>query len=108
MHTHTPVPAGSIDHTQEHAHRKLDMHHACTQARSMPTTIQIRNVPDNVHRRLKSRAALAGLSLSEFMLREATRVADYPTNAELRARLDTLPKHGELTISAAQAIRDER
>ncbi|MGH7022644.1 MAG: FitA-like ribbon-helix-helix domain-containing protein, partial [Caulobacteraceae bacterium] len=36
----------------------------------MPTMIQIRNVPDDLHRRLKSRAALAGMSLSDFLLGE--------------------------------------
>ena len=36
----------------------------------MPATVQIRNVPDALHRRLKARAALSGLSLSDYLLRE--------------------------------------
>ena len=58
----------------------------------METTIQIRHVSPAVHRRLKSRAALEGLSLSEFMLREAERIAREPTLAEIRERLASLPR----------------
>ena len=49
--------------------------------------IQIRNVPEDVHRKLKSRAAAAGTSLSEYVLREVTRVARTPTPEELDARI---------------------
>jgi hypothetical protein len=48
--------------------------------------IQIRNVPDALHRRLKSRAALAGKSLSDYLLAEIREAAERPTIAELRAR----------------------
>ena len=41
--------------------------------------VQIRHVPAPVHRKLKSRAALAGVSLSDYLLRELTRLADRPT-----------------------------
>ncbi len=41
--------------------------------------IQIRNVPDALHRRLKSRAALAGMSLSDYLLGEIRSVAERPT-----------------------------
>ena len=69
--------------------------------------IQIRNVPEAVHRRLKSRAAMAGLSLSDMLLREATALAETPTVEELRARLAALTPvtSGE---SAAEAVRAER
>ncbi len=53
----------------------------------MSKMIQIRNVPDAVHRRLKSRAASAGLSLSEYLLREVTRSAEAPSDEELWERL---------------------
>jgi antitoxin FitA len=53
----------------------------------MSTTIQIRNVPDELYRRLKARAALAGMSLSDYLLDEIRRVAQRPTIEELRARL---------------------
>ena len=49
--------------------------------------IQIRNVPDDVHRTLKSRAAAEGTSLSDYVLREVTRVARAPTPDELDARI---------------------
>ena len=53
----------------------------------MSTMIQIRNVPDVLHRRLKSRASLEGLSLSGYLLREIGQVASRPTPQELAERL---------------------
>lgn len=47
------------------------------------TMIQIRNVPDDVHRRLKARAALEGVSLSDLALAELRRSLDRPTRREL-------------------------
>ena len=69
--------------------------------------IQIRNVPDGLHRRLKARAAMAGMSLSDYLLNEIRRVADRPTVEELRARLERRPA---VTSAAppAQAVRAER
>lgn len=49
--------------------------------------IQIRHVPDDVHRILKVRAASEGTSLSDYVLREVTRVARSPTPEELDARI---------------------
>ena len=69
--------------------------------------IQIRNVPDELHRRLKSRAALAGMSLSDYLLNEIRRVAERPTLDELRARLE---RRTQVTpsVAPAEAIRAER
>jgi plasmid stability protein len=53
----------------------------------MPIMIQIRNVPDALHRRLKSRAALVGMSLSAYLLGEIREVAERPTLEERRERL---------------------
>jgi plasmid stability protein len=53
----------------------------------MSVMIQIRNVPDDVHRTLKSRAALAGMSLSEYLLREIREVAERPTFEEALTRI---------------------
>jgi antitoxin FitA len=50
--------------------------------------IQIRNVPDTLHRRLKSRAALAGMSLSDYLMNEIPQLAERPTLDELHARFD--------------------
>ncbi len=73
----------------------------------MGTMVQIRNVPDALHRRLKSCAALAGMSLSDYLLREIRQVAERPTIEELRARLhsrtDTTPP-----VAPAEAVRAER
>jgi plasmid stability protein len=53
----------------------------------MGIMVQIRNVPDALHRTLKSRAALAGMSLSDYLLAEIRQSAERPTIDELRARL---------------------
>ncbi len=55
------------------------MWRACSHVLHMSKMIQIRNVPDEVHRVLKARAARAGMSLSDFLLREITRAAERPT-----------------------------
>jgi plasmid stability protein len=73
----------------------------------MTAMIQIRNVPDALHRRLKSRAALAGMSLSDYLLSEIRQVANRPTVDELRARLERHPG-ATLSIEPAQAIRAQR
>jgi len=59
----------------------------CFYVQSMTAMIQIRNVADALHRELKSRAALAGMSLSDYLLNELRQVAERPTIAEFRARL---------------------
>jgi plasmid stability protein len=69
--------------------------------------IQIRNVPDSVHRTLKSRAALAGMSLSDYLLKEIRLIAERPTMEELRKRLQQR-EPVVLTESAADAVRAER
>ena len=73
----------------------------------MPSMIQIRNVPDALHRRLKSRAALESMSLSDYLLAELRRVAERPTLGELRERLERRPAVA-LSVSPEQAVRAER
>lgn len=51
--------------------------------------IQIRNVPDDLHRRLKVRAAEQGMSLSDYLLSEISQVAELPTLKEWVARVRT-------------------
>lgn len=79
----------------------------CFYALNMGVMVQIRNVPDALHRRLKSRAALAGMSLSDYLLSEIRLVAERPTLEELRARL-----HGRtetaLSTPPAEVVRAER
>jgi hypothetical protein len=65
------------------------------------------NVPDELHRRLKSRAALAGMSLSDYLLNEIRQVAERPTLEELRARLEHRTQVTP-SVAPAEAIRAER
>jgi antitoxin FitA len=73
----------------------------------MSKMIQLRNVPDALHRGLKVRAALAGMSLSDYLLAEIKEIADKPTLAELRTRL-----HERESVSAridsTRLVREER
>jgi len=73
----------------------------------MTSMIQIRNVPETLHRRLKARAAMAGMSLSDYLLDEIRRVAARPTVDELRARLERRSATAPVT-SPAEAVRAER
>jgi antitoxin FitA len=63
------------------------MRFAWNYAEHMATMVQIRNVPTDLHRELKARAALEGLSLSDYLLREIRHVLERPTLEELRKRL---------------------
>ncbi len=73
----------------------------------MSKMIQVRNVPDGLHRALKSKAALAGMSLSDFLLAELRLVGERPSIAELRERVRRRCKVEGL-IPAAELIRQER
>ena len=76
----------------------------------MSKMIQIRNVPDELHREAKVRAARAGMSLSGYLLRELERTLSQPTMEELLARIAERepPKLSESSAEAVRAIRDER
>ncbi|MGH8532340.1 MAG: hypothetical protein ACREV1_06300 [Gammaproteobacteria bacterium] len=73
----------------------------------MSKMIQLRHVPEELHRTLKARAALEGLSLSDFLLKEVRRIAERPTLAELATRL---ARRAPVAIreSPAKALRAER
>ena len=73
----------------------------------MPKMIQLRNVPDGLHRVLKARAAMAGMSLSDYLLGEIREIAERPTLAELRERLHKR-KPVSVEIDTAQLVREER
>ena len=73
----------------------------------MTTTIQIRNVPESLHRRLKARAAQEGVSMSRFVLREIERALERPTRREWIEALRSQPEV-ELEISPADILREER
>jgi plasmid stability protein len=69
--------------------------------------IQVRNVPDTLHRRLKARAASAGMSLSRHLLAEIREIAERPTMAEMRERLRR-QQPVTLATPAARIIREQR
>jgi hypothetical protein len=71
-------------------------------------TIQVRNVPDDVHRALRTRAAAAGISLSDFALEELERVAQRPPVADLleRARARAGGADSAAIVAAIRAGRD--
>jgi antitoxin FitA len=76
-------------------------------ANSMSKMIQLRNVPDALHRSLKARAAMAGMSLSDYLLAEIKEIAERPTLAELRERLHQR-KRVAVQIDTARMVREER
>lgn len=73
----------------------------------MPVMIQIRHVPDRLHRTLKARAAREGRSLSDYLLREIERIAELPTPEEMKARLAGRSRV-DLHPSPAEIVRAER
>jgi len=71
--------------------------------------VQIRDVPEDVHRRLKSQAALAGQSLNEFLLARMSELARSPTVPELIARIrEREPYDGPSIADEIRADRDRR
>ena len=73
----------------------------------MPKTIQIRNVPEDLHKKLKVRAAQAGMTLSDYLLSEIEQVAEKPTLDEMMERLRGL-EPGELDEPPEVTIRRMR
>jgi plasmid stability protein len=69
--------------------------------------IQIRNVPTDVHRTLKARAATKGMSLSEYLLAEVTELAEQPTLEEFVMRVRSRPMIRS-QVSSAELIREAR
>lgn len=68
-------------------------------------TVQIRNVPDALHRRLKVRAAQEGRSMSDLVLDEIRRSLDRPTRSEL---LERIAQRDPVEIDSAAEVRAER
>ncbi len=71
------------------------------------TSLQIRNVPDELHRQLKARAAFEGHSLSEYALSELRRAMQRPTRRELVERVASFERNS-LQESAVDTVRAER
>jgi len=69
--------------------------------------IQLRHVPEALHRQLKARAALSGLPLSDYLIREVRKIAERPTLEEMQDRLRQRdPYRGKL--SPTEIVREER
>jgi antitoxin FitA len=73
----------------------------------MSKMIQLRNVPDALHRGLKARAAMAGMSLSDYLITEIKEIAERPTLAELRERLHAR-KPVRVQLDTARLVQEER
>ena len=73
----------------------------------MSKMIQLRHVPDGLHRQLKVRATLAGLSLSDFLIREVRKIAEQPTAEEMVQRLSQRERY-EGKLSPTEVLRSER
>lgn len=69
--------------------------------------VQIRNVPDDVHRTLKARAAKAGMSLSEYLLRDVVELARRPTLEEITERIRSRSRV-QLDVPVEEIVREER
>lgn len=83
------------------------MCNTCEQVSAMSVMIQIRNVPDDVHRLLKARAALAGTTLSDLLRGQIIAAAALPSEAELKAYLAAAEPFA-MTESSASLVRQER
>jgi len=73
----------------------------------MSKMIQLRNVPDALHRRLKARAAMEGMSLSDYLISEIKEIAERPTLAEMREILHQR-EPVSVEIDTARLVREER
>ena len=73
----------------------------------MSKMIQLRNVPDALHRKLKARAAMAGMSLSDYLVGEIKEIAERPTMSEMLARLESR-EPVRVPIDSVRILREER
>ena len=105
--TLTTPAAVNIPGERESSRPRFDMCYTCAHAVRMSKMIQIRNVPEALHRKLKARAAIAGQSLSDYLRAEIGRVAARPTREEMLARIHSRPRV-TLKTPAAVVIRKER
>ncbi len=83
------------------------MRTTCKYVEAMSKMIQIRNVPDELHRKLKARAALEGKSLSDYLLAEVRRSAERPTLSEMMERL-ARRSPVRSPLSSASVVREAR
>lgn len=79
----------------------------CDHADGMSKMVQIRNVPDTLHRKLKARAADAGQTLSDYLLAEMERLAALPTREQMLERIRSRTRVS-LKTPVTTVIREER
>ena len=79
----------------------------CDYHSHMSKMIQLRHVPDSLHRQLKARAALFGLPLSDYLIREVRKIAEQPPLEEMRERLRQRDAFGG-KVSPTDILREER
>ena len=80
----------------------------CVMVDHMSKMIQVRNVPDDVHRTLKARAAAAGMSLSDYVKRDLEEAAARPSLEEIDARVASRGRSGLSASTVVSALRDVR
>ncbi len=80
----------------------------CDNVLRMSKMIQIRNVPEDVHRTLKARAAMLGTSLSDYLKQDLIATASRPSLEEIEARVAARGPSGVTTASVVAAVRDAR
>jgi antitoxin FitA len=101
------TPPGCIAGMGAASYKHLDMCKTCKYHFCMSKMIQLRNVPDALHRTLKVRAAMAGMSLSDYLLAEIKEIEQRPTLAELQERLHQR-KPVAVQLDTARLVREER
>lgn len=93
--------------TPRHKIDLLYMLSTCSYRNNMSRMIQVRNVPDALHRLLKARAAMSGMSLSDYLLAELREISERPTLGEMAERLQKR-RPVKLRVSSAALVRAER
>lgn len=86
----------------------MSMWSTCVTVSHMSKMIQVRNVPDDVHRTLKVRAAVAGMSLSDYVKQDLEAAAARPTLEEIDARVADRGRSGARAQTVLSALRDVR
>jgi plasmid stability protein len=76
----------------------------------MSKMIQLRHVPDAVHRKLKARAAMKGMSLSDYLVREVTQLTEQPTMQEVLSEIQKLSpvEWREPVVETIRRMRESR
>lgn len=74
----------------------------------MTKMIQVRDVPDEVHRTLKTRAAAAGMSLSDYVKRDLEETATRASLEEIDARVAARGPSPLSTAGILASLREQR